>query len=690
VCITLLSLILTSCFFKQLESGKIFLNLLSTPYEEIVVSLNGTTYLTGNKLAITKGTSVTLQVTSPQLLDRSNVLDGEDTRLTFERWSTGATSTSLTLTASNAATVTAIFSVEFYFTANSSVTSTRSEVPVSGWYASGTTLELEAPEIDGKQFSYWTVNGINETDANPAAIVIDSPKSITAVYEAEKLPPTDFRTVTPTSCATQVEIQPDVLLLWNASTDPQGGAIAYDVYLGSSVASASVVARGIAATFFRITTLEASTTYYWWVVANNNYDLSTKTDTVAFSTIASPPSVPVAVYPANGQTNVPYFPTLSWQCDGATEYDLYYGITGQASQLIAGISEKKYALPALSQGATYQWKIVAKNGLGTTESATWQFSVSGEANPPAQPHTPSPVNATTETDLSLTLSWEPPPTGTPPFTYDVYFGKAAGQEIVSRAMSLFVSESEETSVSVSGLDPSSTYIWQVVAKNPWGIAVTPIWSFTTKNGLPKPTTPSSPSPQNGASDVPVNTVISWAASQNGTVKYDFYFGSSPAAMNKIASNLTSPSYTASGLSLGTTYYWKVIAKNDTGEQVGPVWSFKTEEQAFRISLVKTNNGEFAIQSSYYFELTDTIVIEFESDTFDHTNLVFSPTPLTVVSYDSMVICLYDQVSTTFSHFSPSNLTLATATSPYSGSIKLAHVFHGANEIPISTIPVALP
>jgi hypothetical protein len=44
--------------------------------------------------------------------------------------------------------------------------------------------------------------------------------------------------------------------------------------------------------------------------------------------------------------------------------------------------------------------------------------------------------------------------------------------------------------------------------------------------------------------------------------------------------VATPTYDLPPLSYGTTYYWKIVAKNGCGENAGPVWSFK----AFSFSL----------------------------------------------------------------------------------------------------------
>jgi M6 family metalloprotease-like protein len=85
-----------------------------------------------------------------------------------------------------------------------------------------------------------------------------------------------------------------------------------------------------------------------------------------------------------------------------------------------------------------------------------------------------------------------------------------------------------------------------------------------------PGTPSNPSPSNRAAGESTSPTLSWTSSNADS--YDVYFGTSSSP--PYVGNTTSASYSLSGLSTNTTYYWKIIAKNNCGgSATGPVWSF---------------------------------------------------------------------------------------------------------------------
>ena len=82
---------------------------------------------------------------------------------------------------------------------------------------------------------------------------------------------------------------------------------------------------------------------------------------------------------------------------------------------------------------------------------------------------------------------------------------------------------------------------------------------------------------NGATDVPVSTVLSWAASDYAT-GYDLYLwkqGESKPA-TPTATDLNTPFYEPLMLEYGTVYKWQIVAKNIMGSSQGPEWTFTTE------------------------------------------------------------------------------------------------------------------
>lgn len=109
-----------------------------------------------------------------------------------------------------------------------------------------------------------------------------------------------------------------------------------------------------------------------------------------------------------------------------------------------------------------------------------------------------------------------------------------------------------------------------------------------------PTAPPScatvPVPANNALNVGIASVLSWTA--NDATSYDVYFGvtPNPALVGTVDVNQYSPSMIPN-----TTYFWKVVPKNQFGPATGcEVWSFTTGGPEYIMSntTVTANNGMF--------------------------------------------------------------------------------------------------
>jgi phosphatidylserine/phosphatidylglycerophosphate/cardiolipin synthase-like enzyme len=117
----------------------------------------------------------------------------------------------------------------------------------------------------------------------------------------------------------------------------------------------------------------------------------------------------------------------------------------------------------------------------------------------------------------------------------------------------------------------------------------PIGAVETRPFVPlPPDTPVYHLPLNGAQNQATALNLKWYAGPWGQF-YDIYLGTDPANLSLIAGNIKlGPSETASqfqqyalsGLSMATTYYWKVVSKTAANvPKSGPVWSFRTSGAA---------------------------------------------------------------------------------------------------------------
>jgi len=94
-----------------------------------------------------------------------------------------------------------------------------------------------------------------------------------------------------------------------------------------------------------------------------------------------------------------------------------------------------------------------------------------------------------------------------------------------------------------------------------------------------PYTPRWPSPADGATNVSIDTDLSWASGDpdpGDTATYDVYFGTAyPPPI--LQYEWPSTTYSLPELAYDTTYYWQIVARDGHGASTeGPIWHFTTQ------------------------------------------------------------------------------------------------------------------
>ncbi|MFW2135387.1 GEVED domain-containing protein [Chryseobacterium sp. TY4] len=120
---------------------------------------------------------------------------------------------------------------------------------------------------------------------------------------------------------------------------------------------------------------------------------------------------------------------------------------------------------------------------------------------------------------------------------------------------------------------------QCTSQDQFGFAVDDFKVVTMAAQTEAPNCPTLIAPANGNQAVPVNppATLSWTTASTGGVasSYDVYFGTTPNPTTLLG-NVTSTSIPTSALAPLTTYYWKVVSKNNIGSATGcSEYSFKT-------------------------------------------------------------------------------------------------------------------
>ena len=208
------------------------------------------------------------------------------------------------------------------------------------------------------------------------------------------------------------------------------------------------------------------------------------------------------------------------------------------------------------------------------DMGAYEYVAGGGNLPPSQPSNPNPVNAAINQPVSLTLTWSCSDPNGDPLTYDVYFGTSSNPSLVSGNQS-------SASYNPGQLNNSATYYWKIIAKDNHGNSTSgPVWNFATITGIINnpPNQPSNPNPVNAAINQPISLTLTWSCSDpdGDPLTYDIYFGTS-SNPSLVSGNQSNASYNPGQLNNSTTYYWKIVAKdNQDSSTTGPVWNFATD------------------------------------------------------------------------------------------------------------------
>jgi fibronectin type 3 domain-containing protein len=193
------------------------------------------------------------------------------------------------------------------------------------------------------------------------------------------------------------------------------------------------------------------------------------------------------------------------------------------------------------------------------ESHPWVQIGSGTASPPTAPQS----LAATAGSGSVALSWSAPVSdgGAAITGYAVYRGTVSGGESATPV----ATNVSTRSFADTGLANGTTYYYQVAAVNAAGTSPQSSQAFATPQ-LVQATVPAAPAglvAVGGSSSVG----LSWTAPTSGgspITGYTVLRGTTAGSETAVATNVNATSFTDTGLSNATTYYYKVAAVNAVG------------------------------------------------------------------------------------------------------------------------------
>jgi len=261
------------------------------------------------------------------------------------------------------------------------------------------------------------------------------------------------------------------------------------------------------------------------------------------------PSTPLPLSPGDGTTGAPNTGVFDWtNAAGATDYWLVVLCAAGDTAISArtSISSYSYNLP----NGTYTWRVFAINPCELVSPPFQVFSLGVGPGSGATCNPPSTIEPTPGAPCEPTaglLRWNPAPNAT---GYYVRLATSCGS-----GTETFTTATE---LAYSGLAMNTTYRWQVRPVCPCASAAYGACrTFTTANDQAPPTPlPQTPAP--GAVGQPLAGTLYWGA-PSGAAGFRVQLGTTCGG--GVEYDVDEPTFDYSGLAQGTTYYWRVSARN---------------------------------------------------------------------------------------------------------------------------------
>ena len=349
---------------------------------------------------------------------------------------------------------------------------------------------------------------------------------------------------------------------------------------------------------------------------SNGARYTNRTNLAIVTPATTPPNPAMLVYPTNaGWTFLNG--VLSWSPTGGgitDGYDVYLD-TVDGSTLVSDNQTGTSYTPTLAPGTTYYWKVVPYNAAGPAANCpVWSFrtptatqlaeSFENTTFPPAGWTNPGSWNRSTTSPFHGAACAYKYASSTPVIlstpllaidgssTLDFWYRSAATTGIGQIKVLYSTDRQNWTQVGTTIAMPTNT-TWNNTSV---ALGTIPAGNYYLAFEASSSTTSSTSvyidhvfgpeaaalPPEPASLVYPLDNgwtfldgTLSWTASMNGGLpsSYDVYLGTSNPP--SFVANQTGTSY-APTLAAGTTYYWQIVPRNDTGTAANcPVWSFKT-------------------------------------------------------------------------------------------------------------------
>lgn len=346
------------------------------------------------------------------------------------------------------------------------------------------------------------------------------------------------------------------------------------------------------------------------------FDATGFVDTVSTSVNVVVPTKASDPTPSVGSVTVPASSILTWTPGrGALRNIVYLGSdnaavqAGDGSVLQGEFTQAVFAPATLDGGTAFFWRVDSVTAGSTIPGDVWSFSTTKAPDPISSP---APADGELDVALDALLSWI---AGDAAESHDVYFGTdLATVADAVRTSPEFQGNQEDPEFTPSDeLDLATDYYWRIDEVGPGGTRKGAVFHFRTAD---VPGQISNPDPDDGAVDVPVDTMFTWTSGTTAT-SHDVYYGTSFDAVDN--ADQDSPIFRGNQeettfeptLSADSTFFWRIDEVGPGGVTKGEVFEFDTAVAPTQASELMPADGDIEIS------VTPTLTWEAGDNTDEH-------------------------------------------------------------------------
>ncbi len=344
-----------------------------------------------------------------------------------------------------------------------------------------------------------------------------------------------------------------IALKWSAVP----GAVGYVIQVGTKSGGPYTYVSSVSTLTYTDSGQADDTTYYYVITAMNAGGVSVNSTEVSATTA---PAAPTGLTATAGNTQV----QLAWTASkDATSYIVRRGTVSGTYTNTFTTTGPSYVDSGLTNGTTYYYVVAASNATSGTGVDSAEVSAT-----PVTTVSVAPLNLTaTAGNAQVVLNWSASSGAT---SYTIKRGTANGGPYSTTVASGVTS----TTYSNTGLTNGTTYYYVVLAVNSGGSSTNSTQASATPAA--PPVAPTALTATAGNAQV----VLNWNAASGATsysVLRSTVSGSGYAAVN---SNISGTTFTDTGLSNGTTYYYVVTATNVGGTSANSTQASAKPVQTF--------------------------------------------------------------------------------------------------------------